>query len=75
MKIYDFIHVILAIRFSVIHESFPLCFLWFECGAIKYQNILYKVKVPIISKSIVSWDEGMSNYTTTASTQDSVGCD
>ena len=76
MKIYHFIHVILAIRFSVADESF-LCVsdsLSFECGTNKYWNIRSKVKMVIISESIVSWDAWISNYTTTALPQGSVGC-
>ena len=49
--------------------------LLFECGTIKYWIFVCKVKVAIISKRIVSWDARISNYTTTASPQGSVGCD
>ena len=40
----------------------------------KYWNIRSKVKMVIISESIVSWDARISNYTTTALPQGSVGC-
>ena len=43
--------------------------LLFECEKIKYWIFVFKVKVPIISKSIVSCDARISNYTTTASPQ------
>ena len=80
MKIYHFIYVILAIRFSMILGGwwkFNVCVtdsLSFECGTNKYWNIRSKVKMVIISESIVSWDARISNYTTTALPQGSVGC-
>ena len=58
--------------------KFPVCVsdsLSFECGTNKYWNIRSKVKMVIISESIVSWDARISNYTTTALPQGSVGCD